>query len=294
MSSKQRKQKIQVGIVDLSTREGWDRSLAYWIIAKNSFENGVIYNYSIRRLADVMNVSVGCAHHHLSLWEKKGLIRYHSGNLVFTSIEDLDSLAMENYEYEKSCTNIISLFILDNVNDQLKLIKSRQVVKNVNQQARNIRLKREVLLTLESLRAKSILTSEEAKAYKRLEKKRVKNGWSYDEYLKSGGDIIFLSDYKCSELMGSSVGYAKQVKALLVKLGVLSKKKVLGGLLHDRTDFTTYNKAVDAGYFPKQSFWLKGKVYQAPKTAYSIGTVPNAQLSLLSGGFYSQALSTGH
>ena len=94
--------------------------------------------------------------------------------------------------------------------------------------------------------------------------------------------------------MGCSISYAKQVKTLLVELGVLSKKRVLGGLLHDRIDFTNYNRAVDAGYFPKQSFWLKGRVYQAPKTAYSIGTVSNAQLSLLYGGFSSQALSTSH
>lgn len=263
---------LPVGFVDVAIREGWERSLAYWIITKGKYKNGTVYNCTTKRLAEVIGCSVGCAHHHLNVWLKQNIVRFHGNNLIFRSTRDLDEIALRNYKKEKSCRRRICLLRFDSVGEQLMCIQARTVLKNINQQVRNYRKKRETIAMLELANRPKPLSRDERAAYLRACKYRNKIG---EKSLKSLSMAVHLSDGMIANLVGCGLSYAKGLKKFMELNGIIQPKVKKGGLIHDRMTKTWHQMGVEGGVFPKKSFYYKGRVYECPKTMYYEGYAVN-------------------
>lgn len=272
--------KVPVGLVDVANNENWTRSLAYWLIAKNSFRNGSIYNFTFRKLASILNISHTTAKYHFDVWKTNGLVRLlGNGTLVFCGLEEMEVVAMRNYDNEKSCTKHIRINMFSSIREQVMVLQCRIIQKNINQQARNIVRSREVLKNVGVASKKMYLTSDEKKAYfKSLSIKKQLN-------LKSADAVLRLSNSKIAELVGCSLSYAKSLKYFMNLAGILSTQKVKGEILTSKRislkEFTMrkeYSSEFD------EAFFHKGHAYSYPKSTYSIGyAVKSSWISLLLG-----------
>ena len=215
-----------------------------------------------------MDCSVGCAHHHLQVWLKQEIVKFHGNHLVFRSTKDLDYIALRNYDKEKSCRRRICLLRFDTVGEQLMCIQSRLVLKNINQQVRNYRRKRETIAILELANKSKWLNNEEKDAYRKACKFRNTIG---EKSLKSLGMAVHLSNNRIAGLVGCGNSYAKNLKRFMELNGIIQPKVIKGGLLHDRMTKAWHKMGVDGGIFPAKSFFYKGKVYECPKTVYYQG-----------------------
>lgn len=260
--------RLPVGLVDVALNENWERSLAYWILAKSIYHNGCLYGFNLRRLASVMKISHECARHHYNVWIREGLVKHYGDNLLFVNRKETFHIA-ERYsdrEYDK-CLRLININLAANVADQIKILKSRAVLKNINQQLRNIKLYREALKYVKLAEEKKFLTKDEFKSYKKGVKTLNKMGKSN---LKSINENITLSDAKIAQLVGCSLSSAKQLKSFMKEAGILKTEKVLGSWV-EKCSKKVYliNKEVNTKY--NGTFWSKGNVYNYPTTNYFIG-----------------------
>lgn len=260
--------RLPVGLVDVALNENWERSLAYWIFAKSAFKNSCIYNFSLRKLSSVLKISHECARYHYNVWQREGLIKHFGKNLIFCKKEDTLHIAQRNSQNEyEGCIKLININLAANIADQIKVLKSRAVLKNINQQLRNIKLYREALQYVKLANVKPRLTKDEFKSYKKSVKMLEKLGKSR---LKSINENVTLSDERISKLVGCSLSSAKVLKSFMKTNGIVKTEKVLGKLL-DKCSKKNYliNKEVNSDY--NSTFWHKGGVYTYPKTNYFIG-----------------------
>lgn len=265
--------RVPVGLVDVSTREGWDRSLAYWFLCKANFQNSCLYGYSLRRLASVMDCSHECARFHYNIWIEQGVVRHTNGNLTFCGLDETVSVALRNITVEKkSCKKIININIATNVADQLKTLKARCVLKNINQQLRNIKVNREAVQIL-SLAEKNITFNKaQHDSYKKAIKRANLMG---EKRLKSYNKNVSLSDNGIAKLLGCSLSYAKQLKAFMNKAGLITAVKEKGSWLQ-KIRLYDFLLAKEYSNSFEKAFWFKGHAYSYPKTVYSVGSTCNS------------------
>lgn len=265
---------------DVVLQEGWERSFAYWILAKYSFKNSTIYNFSLRRLGEVLNISHEAARFHYKVWEKQGLVRIHSGNLTFLGWKSM--LPIASRSHEKRYYRRICLLVHDNLSDQISNIQTRAILKNINQQIRNFNVKRETTEKLGLAKRKKYLTRDEVKEYKSALRvsKTFKNPEIFNEE-------VYLSDRSIARLVGASVSHAKKLRSYIRKYDILNLDVLKGRMVGDRMGKQEYylRKEVDSRF--SDTFYWNGYAYSYPKTVIHAGTCVNMGL------LKSQALSTG-
>lgn len=267
-------------VPDVVLQEGWDRSFAYWIIAKYKFKNSTIYNFSFRRLGEVLNISHEAARYHYRVWEREGLVRHHKDNLTFLGWTAM--LPIASRSSEKRYDRRICLFVHDNVKEQLYNIHTRQVLKNINQQVRNYSVKREITEQLGLSKRRGILMSEEVVEYKKAVKKSKK--FTNPEIFNS---TVYLSEGRMGYLVGRSKSYAKELKKYITKYGILTIGLQKGQMVGDRMGKVEYEmrKEVDSRFV--ETFYWKGYAYTYPKCTFDTGS------SVAMGWLSPQAVSTG-
>lgn len=122
------------------------RSLDYFCRLKALYFNGVVYNYSMRKLGELLKVSPTTIKHHILVLEKKGLIAYEGKNIRFLGYRKLmllsrsesSSLGCSNF----SCSNLgcfkpIGLKIIDG--SFLLSMRGYLLIQNIRQQEYRIK-----------------------------------------------------------------------------------------------------------------------------------------------------------
>ncbi|MES2382356.1 MAG: hypothetical protein V4538_15020 [Bacteroidota bacterium] len=75
-----------------ASNDGWLKSVSYFVRMKSLYRNNTFYNYSLRRLGEVVKCSPACLAAHLKILEAKGLISFHNGNITFAGLGKLQSM----------------------------------------------------------------------------------------------------------------------------------------------------------------------------------------------------------
>lgn len=269
--------RVPVGLCDVAIEEKWERSLSYWMIAKNSYDNGSIYNFSIRKLGTILGISHECARFHYNKWLKEDMIRltaHKKGKtLTFCGINKLELIADRYLNREMSCRRIIFINQFSNVREQIFCIQSRAVLKNINQQIRSITIRREALQNLKLPSTKRVLSKEELTKWKRATKLANNIG---ENNLKSINGNIQLSNIKISKLVGCSLSHAKRLKTFMNVAGLIETTKLKGNKLNlKKVRLSDYNLEKKYGTAYNKAFYFKGNVYEFPTTIYSLGYAIN-------------------
>lgn len=266
-----RSMRVPVGLVDVAAKEGWLRSLGYWMMAKNTFRNSSIYEFSVVKLSKVMDCSYHCAKTHYNVWLKQGLVRtLKNGTLQFCGLKEMGLVGSRSEE--NSYYKLIRINMFSNIREQLMCLESRAVLKYINKQAFSLIKKCEVLKNLKLVEKKR-LTSSEYKKWK-YAKSIVENkfGGNINTILESFNKNICLSNDKIAELVGCSLSYANNLKKFFNYAGILTTSILKG----DRMSNTKISK--EAYYIARETnpcydntFLYRGYVYECPKTKYSLG-----------------------
>lgn len=275
---------VPVGLVDVAAREGWLRSLGYWMMAKNTFVNASIYEFSVARLSKVLGCSYHCAKTHYNVWVKNGLVRLlKNGTLQFCGQNEMLEVASRFKDQEASYYKSIRINMFSNIREQLMVLQSRSILKYINQQAFSYIKKCEVLNNLK-LSDKNKLTSAEFKQWKKAKSiLKTKFNGNVNNILKTLNKEICLTNEKIAELVGCSMSYANSLKKFLNLAGVISTGMVKGSRVSSqKTSKQSYLIAKEVNPELDKTFFYNGFIYECPKTKYSLGyaVTPIALLTL--------------
>lgn len=275
---------LPVGLVDVANQEGWVRSLAYYLLAKNVYKNASIYNFSLRKLGSVLNINHVSARYHYNIWKKNGLVKLHSNNtLVFCGTKAQLLVAQRNEQNEKSYGRIIRIKMFSTIREQIMILQSRAVQKNVNRQARNIVKKRENLFNVVKAHSRKFLSKAEFKAYKKsMQYINAYYNGKIDNLKSDINNILLLSDNKIAELTQTSISYAKKLKKFINQQGILTTTKINGNVLTTKKmSLAQYNTAKCNSNAMDNTFYHNGHVYEFPKTMYSSSSISNYWINRL-------------
>lgn len=268
-----RSMQVPVGLVDVAASEGWLRSLGYWMMAKNTFANSSIYEFSVVKLSKIMDCSYHCAKTHMKMWEKQGLVRLlPNKTLQFCGFREMMSVARRYSSVEAGYGNLIRINMFSNIGEQLMCLESRAVLKYVNKQAFSYLQKCEVLKNLK-LVDKKRLTKSEIKRWKRAQAVlKTKFNGKIENILKSFNGNICLSNETISQLVGCSLSYVNKLKKFLNYSGILSTDMVKGRRMSSsKISKSAYFIAKEVNPEYKNTFFFNGYVYECPTTSYSLG-----------------------
>lgn len=95
----------------------WLTALAFHYKAKATFTNSCFYSHTLRETATKLNVSYGTVRNNIKILEEKGLVRTHTGNIIFVSHSD----TILKYSFSKKDKH--ECLITVNKTDSLKKIK---------------------------------------------------------------------------------------------------------------------------------------------------------------------------
>lgn len=254
---------VPATLPDVILQEGWERSFAYFILAKYKYKSSTIYNFSLRRLASILNISHESARFHYKKWVEQNLVRHHSNNLTLLGWNSFVPIASRSKE--KNYKRKICLLVHDNLKDQICNIKSRLILKNINQQVRNYRVKREISEKLGLAKQKAIYKSEDIKAYRKAVKmaKLFRN----PEIFNKG---VYLSNESISRLIGNSVSFSKVLKKYMVDFGLMAFEIVKGKMVGDKMSLREFLIRKDVDHRYQDTFYWKGYAYTYPKTLITL------------------------
>lgn len=127
---------ITLGLLHQANDEGWMRSLDYFCRLKALYFNGVVYNYSMRKLGELLKVSPTTIKHHILVLEKKGLIAYEGKNIRFLGYRKL-MLLSRSESSNLGCSKPIGLRIIDG--SFLLSMRGYLLIQNIRQQEYRIK-----------------------------------------------------------------------------------------------------------------------------------------------------------
>jgi len=268
-----RSMQVPVGLVDVATREGWLRSLGYWMMAKNIFANSSIYEFSVVKLSKIMGCSYHCAKTHYNVWLKNGLVRLlGNGTLQFCGSKEMLLVASRFSDQEVTYGKLIRINMFSNIREQLMCLESRTILKYINTQAFSYIKKCEVLNNLKLVEKKRMSSTEYKKWKKATSILKTKFNGSIKNFLESFNKGICLTNEKISSLIGCSLSYANSLKKFLNYSGILSTDMIKGNRVsNQKISKEAYYIAKDVNPAYDNTFFYNGYIYECPNTRYSLG-----------------------
>lgn len=233
-------------------RQEWITPLAFYYKAKATFTNSCFYAHTLRNTAKKLNVSYGTLRNNLKVLEQKGLIRTHSGNIIFVAHKDTTT------EKHKCTINI-------NKNDSLKKIKNVLRLKILEYYARHqlkaIKDKTDCRLTINRMKNPDAIISK--KELKKVDSTR---------NVRSINPKVTFTNVKLAKLLFCSTG-----KVIEFKKAVADKIKII----RHRPEklFPYFEQAFYCGYdllvktYGKGLFFYRGWVFKSLPTEYEMQIV---------------------
>jgi DNA-binding transcriptional regulator YhcF (GntR family) len=241
MMYKRRRLQFNEGLIADAVANGYLTSLSFFAKAKLLFHNNTIYNYSTRRLAELMKVSHTNVAENIRVLKKHGLVRITGSNLIFVK-------TTQNHK----CSVVV------NNTDSINVIKTKLCSKilemNVRQQEQKYNLKRKVRL-LNTANFKTTV-KEVKKIYRYLK--------SASPHETFWNDIPSLSLNKISELLSTSVKTAQHIKSRLKET-----KTAFFENRSERIGNIPYHQFKINKDSLKAHFWYKGSAYRVLPCAVS-------------------------
>jgi hypothetical protein len=218
-------------LIEKAISEEWINSLAYFVILKSKYQNQTIYNYSNKKVAQVLNVSYNTAKFHIDKLISENLCRVHNGNLTLNGIEKLKKQTINKLGHE---TKLLSgVFIKQTKKEQVEELRASIIVKNLKRQEYRISQKSATLSYAEPSRPKS---KSEYRAIKNGLKKMNQVG-GVGKFEKTLNKRTMLSNFKFGHLINRSRSTGKRFQKRLRELNVINSERNIVLLQSNATIF---------------------------------------------------------
>ena len=260
---------LPYGIVDLAIDRGWSKDLAYYCNIAMLFSNKLIYSYSSRKLAVLLNVSHGTVNTHVKSLINKKLLSLDNGNLRCASISQLKEIVVENKDGEdrKTGKGLLKIKVHNNILNTEWNILARVVLNSVKKQKYKIKKKNEVNVISRKVGDNVRLTKKEVSVY--LNNRSTTSDKMLDVKID---DKCMLSDNSIALLLkGRSVSSVRQMVKFWVNQGLISNTFIKGRTLETHTSLLShsYMKEVDSRY--TSTYLYKGRVIEFNKRVIELG-----------------------
>jgi predicted transcriptional regulator len=190
---------LPVKLVEQANKEGWTRSLAYFIQIKSLYHTGIIYNYTTRRLSSLLNRSHSIVSTHVNILKDKNLIELRDGNLCCKGFNKLIKIYDHKVRAIRVC-NENQYYIL--LGEAARTSEQRQRFK--------ISKKREGL-----------------------RKKGMKISVRFKNEIPQKENYIGLSCIGFAKMINCSPANASRILLKLKKMGIIKRKKMFKVFLED-------------------------------------------------------------
>lgn len=243
-------------VVENSFSERWERSLLFYCQLKHVYKKPIIYNYTLRKIGELMQCSPTSVKYHLDLLKEKGLIFISGKNLNLTGVTNLLNkcstkkfLVPVKYFKDKKehLTSLRYVLIKRNFRLQERAINSSINIINYHQGK---------LKNLTSRQVKSLLKKEKDKEMK-----------TKTTVEKSFRNFLILSNQKFGSLCNRGILTGLKIQKDLNSLGFITShhrvRFYLGKNFKSKKDFYYYKEFNPNGYL-NNSYLLsnKGNLYK--------------------------------
>lgn len=139
-------------IIEQAKEEGWEMSLAFAVRVKAKYRKGIVYYYTCRKLAAVLNKSHEFVRKHVKELYKQGLVSTDGKSLYFHKLSNekhKSTIDTNLCTHLKNITKLFSLKLLEkNARQQAHVIKRKRKYRDI----KGDMLKPDVKLTTKSIR----------------------------------------------------------------------------------------------------------------------------------------------
>lgn len=250
----------------MAIEQGWTKQLAYYLHIVSLHKNGVIYNYTSRRLASKLNKNHSTVNTQVNFLIKKGLfeITPHKA-LKPVGLARLKQL-VSNHTGKATGKGKIKIKIHEGVKYTEWNICARVAINSYKRQQHQINKKTEVNAIRKKLEGNAYVTRKE---YARFQKREQQ---VYRNTLQRGLNTeCYLSDVSLSKLLGKSVGTVRAMVKFWQSQGLLAFTTKPGALLETHLSLKSYTALKENRQDFVNTFYRKGRVFQFPKRAAILG-----------------------
>lgn len=256
---------LPYGLVDLAIEQKWTKELAYFCHIKGLYKNGIIYNYTSRKLAEKLDKSHGTVNSHVQYLVSIGLLYLNSGHLICASHKELCEI-VSTATNKPTGKGLLKIKIHKKILHTEWNINARVVLNSLNRQKYVSRIKSEVNAIRKKIKANHYVTRKELARYRKLESKL------NNSEKGTGENVCYLSDTTVSKLLkGRSISNVREMFSFWVEHGLIKCEFVKGKTLDTHISVQSFLALRDVRAGFERTYLYKGRIIQFNKRAVGYG-----------------------
>lgn len=254
------------GIVDLAISQRWTKELAYFCHIKQLYNNGVIYNYTSRKLAEKLFKSHGTVNSHVQWLIEKGLLSLKDGHLFCAGHETLRKLVVSYTDKDGTGNGLLKIKVHNTILHTEWNISARVAINSINKQRYVSRIKSEVNAIDRKLKSKHNVSKKEISRYRKFIDR-------FDKTEKDTGETVcYLSDTKIGLLLkGRSTSNVREMFKFWEEQGLIAPTFVKGRTLDTHVSIKSYVALKDYREGFSSTYFFKGRIIEFNKRTLSYG-----------------------
>lgn len=260
---------LPYGIVDLAISQRWTKELAYFCHIKKLYGNGIIYNYTSRKLAEKLSKSHGTVNSHVQWLIEKGLLFYKHGHLICANHKQLREIVVfhKSHDYRRETGNgLLKIKVHNKILHTEWNISARVAINSINKQRYVSRIKSEVNAIDRKLKSKHNVSKKEISRYRKFIDR-------FDKTEKDTGETVcYLSDAKIGFLLkGRSTSNVREMFKFWEEQGLIAPTFVKGRTLDTHVSIKSYVALKDYREGFSSTYFFKGRIIEFNKRTLSYG-----------------------
>jgi type I site-specific restriction endonuclease len=245
----------------MAIEQGWVKELAYYCHISSLFSNKLIYDYTSRRLATLLNKSHGTVNKQVKFLIQKGLLSItKDGSLKCTSINDLYSVVVSHTSTETG-KGLLKFKIHDKIKYTEWNLCSRVAINSIRQQQYIIKKKAEVNAISVKIRNNQFVTKKEIANFN---KNKLNCGSINDKCMLSDTSIT-------KQLKGRSISNVRAMISFWVKQGLISSTLIKGNVVAKKVSAKQHRLMQQVDSFANTYFY-KGNVVSFNQRVLELGS----------------------
>lgn len=246
----------------MAIAQGWQKSLAYFCHIRRLHGNGIIFDYTSRKLAKKLNKSHGTINTQVNFLIKKGLLSLVDGHLFCAGVEKMRSVVGETGK------GLIKIKIHETILKTEWNLNARVAINNIKQQKFAAQITSEDNAICKKIQTNSYVSLKELKRYKA---RQFKSAIKPEK--GTGAEKCLLSDSTIGKLLnGKSVSNVRAMMDFWKQQGLLETTYIKGRTLDTHVSLLSYWNIVTYRKQSKATYWYKGRVMETNQRSLSFGT----------------------
>lgn len=253
------------GIVDLAISQRWTKELAYFCHIKKLHKNGVIYNYTSRKLAEKLSKSHGTVNSHVNWLIEKGMLSLQHGHLFCANHKQLREIVVENIDKFDTGKGLLKIKVHNKIKYTEWNINARVVLNSLNKQKHVSRITSEIYAIDQRIKNNCIISKKEYARYKKFQSKtQIEKG--------TGENVCYLSDLTVGKLLrGRSISNVRDMFNFWIEQGLIKCDLIKGRTLDTHVDFRSFIAMQEFRIGFKSTYYYKGRVMECNKRSINYG-----------------------